>query len=107
MTKLDSIPYSDVAQDVRNGLAALKQLLNNIDKQIVPSTNKALQAAQRALNNAEEILSKDAPVVNRLDRSLQEISNAAKSLRALADYLQTNPTALIRGPAPDRLKIDP
>lgn len=107
VTKLDSIPYGDVAQDVRNGLAALKQLLNNIDKQIVPSTNKALQAAQRALSNAEEILSKDAPIVNRLDRSLQEISNAAKSLRALTDYLQTNPTALIRGPAPDRLKINP
>lgn len=107
VTKLDSIPYSDVAQDIRDGLAALKQLLKNIDTQVVPSTNSALQAAQRALNNAEKILSKDAPTVNKLDRSLQEITNAAKSLRALADYLQTNPTALIRGPAPDRLKIDP
>ncbi len=107
VTKLDSIPYDTLAQDVRASVAGLTRLLGSIETQVVPSTNKAIQAAQRALNNAEAMLAKDAPVADRLDSTLREIANAAKSLRALADYLQTNPTSLIRGPAVNTLSIRP
>lgn len=105
VTKLDNIPYDEMAQDIRKSVASLTRLLNRIDTQLVPSTNSALQAAERALSNAEALLAQDAPVANRLDQTMQEITNAAKSLRALADYLQTNPTSLIRGPARDTLNI--
>ncbi|MBP6019980.1 MAG: MCE family protein [Burkholderiaceae bacterium] len=107
VTKLDGIPYDILAQEVRTSVAGLSRLLASIETQVVPSTNKAIKTAHRALSNAEAMLAKDAPVTDRLDSTLREIANAAKSLRALADYLQTNPTSLIRGPATDTLSIRP
>jgi len=35
------------------------------------------------------------------ERAMEELTRAARSLRALSDYLQTNPEALLRGRGKD------
>jgi len=35
------------------------------------------------------------------EKAMQELSRAARSLRALADFLQSNPEALLRGRGED------
>ncbi|NYT66026.1 MCE family protein [Alcaligenaceae bacterium] len=107
VTKLDNIPYDTLVQEVRGSVVGLSRLLASIETQVVPSTNQALKAAQGALSNAEAMLAQDAPMTDRLDSTLREITNAARSLRSLADYLQTNPSSLIRGPASNSLSISP
>jgi paraquat-inducible protein B len=47
--------------------------------------------------NAKEALSPDAPLQNDLTGTLLQLSRAAKSVSALADYLERHPEALIRG----------
>ena len=38
-----------------------------------------------------------SPLSVRLNSTLEEISNAARSVRILADYLERNPAAIVRG----------
>jgi paraquat-inducible protein B len=49
------------------------------------------------MRNAKEVLSQGAPLQSDLGDTLLQVSRAAKSMSALADYLERHPEALIRG----------
>jgi len=49
------------------------------------------------------LLANDAALPANAERAMQELARAARSLRTLADYLQANPEALIRGRGDDPL----
>jgi paraquat-inducible protein B len=49
------------------------------------------------------MLSSDTGLAANSERAIQELGRTARSLRALSDYLQAHPEALLRGRAPDRL----
>ena len=54
--------------------------------------------ADRVLKNTDEtLLGTDAPRQLELRNALQEVSRAARSFRVLTDYLERNPSSLIRG----------
>jgi paraquat-inducible protein B len=48
-------------------------------------------------NTDDAFLRPDAPGRQDLRDALREIARAARAVRALADYLERNPNALIRG----------
>ena len=52
-----------------------------------------LKARLKELN-----LSGPEPLVYRTNQALENVSAAARSLRELGDYLQRNPSAIVRGP---------
>jgi paraquat-inducible protein B len=60
-----------------------------------------LKEAEDAMRNAKDALSPGAPMQNDLGSTLLELSHAAKSVSALADYLERHPEALIRGKPKD------
>jgi paraquat-inducible protein B len=110
--KLDKLPLEAIGKDVRKALVTLNQTLADSDKlvkrfntDLVPETKGAIVEARRALEAAERVLSSantaylgpDAPVQQEFRETLQELSNAARALRVLADYLERHPEALIRG----------
>jgi paraquat-inducible protein B len=86
---------------------SIRQLTQHVDQQVGPmvaSVQKgardvdiAVQKAQSALDRLQAGLQPDSPVVYRANEALQNFSAAARSLRELADYLQRNPSAIVRG----------
>jgi paraquat-inducible protein B len=52
---------------------------------------------QKTLAALEKTLSTDSPLQQEMRTTLEELSGAARSLRLLADYLERNPEAILRG----------
>ena len=59
---------------------------------------RAIATADRVLKNTDAtLLGKNAPFQPELRDALLEVARAARSLRALTDYLERHPESLIRG----------
>jgi paraquat-inducible protein B len=86
-------------------LQSANHTLERIDGELVPEAKKTLEELRRAVSSAERMLANmdntflgpDAPAQQDLRDAMREISRAAGAVRALADYLERNPGALIRG----------
>lgn len=103
VTKLDAVPFEGISQDLRASLKSLTKLMNRLQTEVTPQATATLKAAQQSLGRVNGMLADDSPLNGNLEQTLRELGDAAKSLRALADYLQTHPSALIRGRAADVL----
>jgi paraquat-inducible protein B len=105
LDKVDRMPLTAIGRRTSTALATLNGtlreanvLLRHVDTSAVPRINKALGDLDRALDNANAtLLAKDAPSQEALRQALEELANTARSLRALTDYLERHPEALIRG----------
>ena len=60
-------------------------------------TQETMKRAEGAVANIETLSDLDSPVNYELVKGLRDVSTAARSLRALTDYLERNPRALIFG----------
>jgi paraquat-inducible protein B len=86
---------------------SFRQMTEQINQQIGPfaaelrtSTDKAnlaLARMQATLDALQASIGPGAPLVYQSGETLQQVSDAARSLRQLTDYLQRNPSALVRG----------
>lgn len=65
----------------------------------IASAQQAFVEAQSAFVEAKTILNPASPITYQLSKTLEEISEAARSTRELADFLQRNPSAIVRGRA--------
>lgn len=82
-------------------------LVNNLDAQVDPlmqnihktirSADTTLGAATSALNEADALLSENSALRAEIMQALQNISDAARSLKGFADYLERHPEALLKG----------
>jgi paraquat-inducible protein B len=105
MTKLDKLPLEAIGKNLNEDLDALHQtlaqagtLMQHADAKVLPELEKTLAAAERLIGNADKtLIGPDAPVQQELRDALQELARAARSLRALTDYLERYPESLIRG----------
>jgi paraquat-inducible protein B len=61
------------------------------------SARAALKEAQDTLGAVKTVLGPGSPVDYQLTQTLEQTGDAARSLRQLADYLQRNPSSVIRG----------
>jgi paraquat-inducible protein B len=59
-----------------------------------------LEKAQATLGNADGLLTEESPLGYQLGQTLQELADAARSLRGLADGLGRQPSSLIFGKRP-------
>lgn len=107
VAKIDAVPFDGIAHDLRDSLQSLTSLLKRLDGQVAPEASAALKSARQSLDRVSGLLSQDAPLQGNLDRTLREFSEAARSLRALAERLQAQPTMLLRGNAADGLTVQP
>lgn len=110
--KFDKLPLDAVVKELRNTLASLDvalkdmdKLLKGVDTEVTPELKAALTGARRTFDAAERSLNslndtyagQNAPVQQELRDALQEVTRAARALRVLADYLERNPSSLVRG----------
>lgn len=112
LAKIDKFPLDALGTDLRAAIADFNRLLKDtdvaikrFDVDVTPEIKPALQAfkdaaasATRLMNNTDAtLLGPDAPALQDLRSAMQEVTRAARSLRVLMDYLDRNPSALIRG----------
>ncbi|MGC0155668.1 intermembrane transport protein PqiB [Chromobacterium vaccinii] len=102
--RLDKVPFDTIAGHLDQSLLATRQTLDSVrqlsgklDKEGMPALLKTLEALQRTLEQTQQILSPDAPAQQDVRAAAQEITEAARSFRALTETLERQPQALIRG----------
>jgi paraquat-inducible protein B len=81
-------------------LTHLDQITSSVEPQIQPmmaSLRETAEAAQRTLQAANNVLGTSAASSADLPRLIRELTDAARSMRDLADYLERHPESLIRG----------
>jgi paraquat-inducible protein B len=96
-----------VNQELRATLADARKLLTDVDAQVRPlaesfqATSQAgretLVETRKAMANMKEVLGENSEVRLKLIEALDNLSLASRSLGSLAEYLDQNPDALLRG----------
>ncbi len=93
--------------DVNKAVIAAKSAIDGTSPKIDPliaslqksSTDlqSALVQARSTMASAQLVVSPGSPITHKMDATLDNLSDASRSIHDLADYLQRNPSALIRG----------
>ena len=104
LKKVDDLPLGELAADLRKAVQAMDKTLQGADKliqrldaEVAPEVRSTLIEARKTLTEAKQVLSSESPVRQELQDMLREITRAAESVRALAELLDRQPEALIRG----------
>ncbi len=84
---------------------SVRRLANDLDAQMHPlqrgleSLAEASNNANAALKTVQTTLAPDSPLVYRITDAMTQLAAAARATQELADYLQRDPAALLRGRA--------
>lgn len=125
LEKLDAIPIEQIGRDLSATAAGANALVNapelkgavveleatlaqvratatRLDRELGPELTKTLRESTATLERARTLLSDRSPLYVEMQRTLQEVANAARSMRLLADYLERHPEALLQGKGRER-----
>jgi ABC-type transporter Mla subunit MlaD len=129
LTKVDQVPFVQIGQDVRRIMARLDTLtgspvvrdsvlhlshsLNQFDAMmtearpkvgpLIDNLNRSAEQLQALATSANAVVSGDGATQDAsLPGTLRQLTDAARSMRALADYLGRHPEAVLRGKAKEK-----
>jgi paraquat-inducible protein B len=89
-----------LAGSAKDTLVAARGALGQTQKSLTALTESAvptLQQGGKAMSSIATLIGSESLVVNDLTHTLTELEGAARAIRILAEYLQRNPEALLRG----------
>ena len=86
-----------IASTLQRTLKSADALINRLDHELAPEMTETLRTARGTLDRATAMLSEDAPLQQELRDTLRDVSRAAAAVRTLADLLERQPEALIKG----------
>ncbi|MBI4881225.1 MAG: MCE family protein [Planctomycetes bacterium] len=66
-------------------------------RDVARATTETLERARSLVDEAEGAVAADSPLMVELLRAIEELGEASRSIRRLADYLEGHPEALIQG----------
>ncbi|HOO37266.1 MAG TPA: MlaD family protein [Deltaproteobacteria bacterium] len=87
---------SEAQEFVRNFDKKITTLQTDIDQAAIAARD-ALAQAEKTFGAIESVTSEDSALIYQVTSTLEELSSAARSIRAWADYLERHPEAIIRG----------
>lgn len=113
--KLDHLPFGALAKDLQDTLKNVNQTVQHADavvqqvggevtpeaRKMLEDARKSLAALTRTLDTVDQTVSPEAALPTQAASTLAELAKAAKSLRAMADYLERHPETLLRGKPED------
>jgi len=108
MDKLVNAPQVlESVESLNKTMKAVEHMSVNLDREVTPmvaalrdtldETQSTLGTVQATFKSAEGMIGNDSQLRYDLTRLLQELTETARSVRFLADYLEQNPNALISG----------
>ncbi len=99
--KLVSSPeVTEAVANLNRSLQSVESVLGKVNKEVGPlveSLRKTSEAAEATLVSTESMVGENSQIRYDLSQLLQELTEAARSIRLLADYLEQNPSALLSG----------
>jgi len=115
---IDGLPRT--VESLNATIGDLREFVVRLDSTVVPMREGVASAAQQAtsafarldstlaevgavLDGVTGVIDPGSPVFVQMERAMTELSGASRALRDLADYLERNPAALVRG----RPGVDP
>jgi len=99
MDKVAKLPLEDLTAEANRTLQSL-QHTSKAATGMLTTAQGTLDTADKTMSSAHQVLSILEPGSTthyELDRLLQELTQAASSVKELTDYLEQNPNSLIRG----------
>jgi paraquat-inducible protein B len=87
-------------QSLDDTLSRLDKVTRDIEpdiKSLIKSLRDTADSAQNTLNTVQGLMGNTAPTGTDLPRLMRELTEAARSVRGLADYLDRHPESLLRG----------
>lgn len=104
---LHNVDRATSGPELGHALQSLDETLTRLDKMthdmepdiklLVKSLRDTADSAQSTLNTVQGLMGNTAPTGTDLPRLMRELTEAARSVRGLADYLDRHPEALLRG----------
>jgi paraquat-inducible protein B len=92
LNKISAMPLEQIGQDLGGAVKQARELLES--KEI----EGAIHSLNSALNEFEAFTKNmNTKITPQVDATLRELKNASRSIRAMADYLERHPEALIQG----------
>ena len=101
------VQLRETASGMKTGVASITKTTDHLDARLGPlidslkktsdQTTLTLASAQGTLTELNGTLDPDSPLGYQVIRALDNVSQASRAVTALADYLQRNPSALVRG----------
>jgi paraquat-inducible protein B len=94
------VSFREAAVSLQRVAGGVDQNFDTLSASLAQTATAATASLQEARGRIVDIsasFESDAPVMVELRRSLGEVANAARSVRSLAEYLERNPGALVRG----------
>jgi paraquat-inducible protein B len=116
-TAVDGLP--ETMKNVNETVGSLHRLADDVSGRVDPlmkrldttlgSADQTFGTVRDTARSANTIIEPGAPLDHDLRKALQDISDAARALAQLADFLERNPTALLYGkqPPPEAPKEHP
>lgn len=90
---------------LRDGAAELRTQVARLGARadpIMASLNETVRNAGRTIGSLDRQLGDRSPLIAEMHALLREMNGAARSMRLMADYLERNPDALLRGKSDSR-----
>ncbi|MBW2416156.1 MAG: MCE family protein [Deltaproteobacteria bacterium] len=98
ITELQEMPLQEFAEAATSAAEGLDRLANSPDTQALPgSIRRSLRELDATVVEVREELAGDSDLYHRVSAALDEVASAARALRLLAEYLEQNPEAVVRG----------
>ena len=97
--KLDTM-LDEAAVTVNSANKDLPKLTRLVEGNL-KALNEAIAAFEQGMGQVEGLASPDSPTLYQLNTALQEVARASRSLQSLANTLEQQPEALIRGKSGD------
>lgn len=94
---LESESFKDSAANLSATLGHIEQISAQINEEAGPQVTAVLSSAASTLEEAQSMLAANSTTRTDINRVLQELAAAARSIRLLADYLEQHPEAIIKG----------
>jgi paraquat-inducible protein B len=104
---LRNIDRATAGPELGHSLKSLDDTLARLDKvtqeaapdiqSLLKSLRDTADSAQNTLNTVQSLIGSTAPAGTDLPRLVRELTEAARSVRSLTDYLDRHPEALLRG----------
>ncbi|MDD5581149.1 MAG: MlaD family protein [Methylobacter sp.] len=99
MDKIAKLPLEDLTAEANKTLQALQGTSKAASNMLVTAKG-TLDSADKTMNSAQQVLNTLQPGTAshyELDKLIEELTQAASSVKQLADYLEQNPGSLLRG----------
>jgi paraquat-inducible protein B len=104
LNKINKLPLDEIGNDLRSAVKNLNEILiqarstmETVNTGIGPQAIAVLEQAKKTLSMMEKVVSAESPLNQEARTAMEELSDAARAIRVLVDYLERHPDSLIYG----------